>query len=54
MDSLNSARPRYVPFLLLAPIFVVVLQRSSIGRRIYAIGGALSRRSGLAGFSVAG
>jgi rhamnose transport system permease protein len=27
------------PFLLLAPIFVVVLQRSSIGRRIYAIGG---------------
>lgn len=28
-----------VPFLLLAPVFVVVLQRSAIGRRIYAIGG---------------
>ena len=27
------------PFLLLAPIFVIVLQYSSIGRRIYAIGG---------------
>jgi rhamnose transport system permease protein len=28
-----------VPFLLLAPIFFLVLQRSAIGRRIYAIGG---------------
>ena len=28
-----------VPFLLLAPVFAVVLQNSAIGRRIYAIGG---------------
>ena len=28
-----------VPFLILAPIFSVVLQRSALGRRIYAIGG---------------
>jgi rhamnose transport system permease protein len=28
-----------VPFLVLAPVFAVVLQRSAIGRRIYAIGG---------------
>lgn len=28
-----------VPFLVLAPIFAVVLQKSAIGRRIYAIGG---------------
>lgn len=28
-----------VPFLVLAPIFALVLQRSAIGRRIYAIGG---------------
>jgi rhamnose transport system permease protein len=27
------------PFLVLAPIFAVLLQRSAIGRRIYAIGG---------------
>jgi rhamnose transport system permease protein len=27
------------PFLVLAPIFAVVLQKSAIGRRIYAIGG---------------
>src|SRR6185295_10140727 len=29
-----------VPFLLLAPIFFLVLQKSAIGRRIYAIGGS--------------
>ena len=28
-----------VPFLILAPIFAIVLQYSAIGRRIYAIGG---------------
>jgi rhamnose transport system permease protein len=28
-----------VPFLVLAPIFAVLLQKSAIGRRIYAIGG---------------
>jgi rhamnose transport system permease protein len=28
-----------VPFLILAPLFAVVLQRTPIGRRIYAIGG---------------
>jgi rhamnose transport system permease protein len=28
-----------VPFLVLAPIFVILLQKSAIGRRIYAIGG---------------
>ncbi len=28
-----------VPFLVLAPVFAVVLQKSAIGRRIYAIGG---------------
>ena len=28
-----------VPFLILAPIFAVLLQKSAIGRRIYAIGG---------------
>jgi rhamnose transport system permease protein len=28
------------PFLVLAPIFAVVLQKSAIGRRIYAIGGS--------------
>jgi rhamnose transport system permease protein len=28
-----------VPFLILAPLFSVVLQRTPIGRRIYAIGG---------------
>ncbi|WP_448950900.1 ABC transporter permease [Labrys neptuniae] len=29
-----------VPFLVLAPVFAVLLQMSSIGRRIYAIGGS--------------
>ncbi|PRH84180.1 ABC transporter permease [Labrys okinawensis] len=29
-----------VPFLVLAPVFAVLLQRSGIGRRIYAIGGS--------------
>jgi rhamnose transport system permease protein len=29
-----------VPFLILAPIFAVVLQRTAVGRRIYAIGGS--------------
>jgi rhamnose transport system permease protein len=28
-----------LPFLVLAPIFAIVLQRTAIGRRIYAIGG---------------
>ena len=28
-----------VPFLVLAPIFAILLQKSAIGRRIYAIGG---------------
>lgn len=28
-----------LPFLVLAPVFVVILQRSAIGRRIYAVGG---------------
>jgi rhamnose transport system permease protein len=28
-----------VPFLLLAPVFFLVLQKSAVGRRIYAIGG---------------
>ena len=28
-----------MPFLVLAPVFAVVLQRSAVGRRIYAIGG---------------
>lgn len=28
-----------MPFLVLAPVFAVVLQRSATGRRIYAIGG---------------
>jgi rhamnose transport system permease protein len=28
-----------VPFLLLAPVFAIVLQRSALGRKIYAIGG---------------
>jgi rhamnose transport system permease protein len=29
-----------LPFLVLAPIFAIVLQRSAIGRRIYALGGS--------------
>ncbi len=29
----------FVPFLVLAPVFVIVLQKMPIGRRIYAIGG---------------
>lgn len=29
-----------VPFLVLAPIFAIVLQRTAVGRRIYAIGGS--------------
>jgi ABC-type uncharacterized transport system permease subunit len=29
-----------VPFLILAPIFAVLLQKGAIGRRIYAIGGS--------------
>jgi rhamnose transport system permease protein len=29
-----------VPFLVLAPLFAVALQKSAIGRRIYAIGGS--------------
>jgi len=28
-----------VPFLVLAPVFAIMLQRSAVGRRIYAIGG---------------
>jgi rhamnose transport system permease protein len=38
-----------VPFLVLAPIFAVALQRMPIGRRIYAIGGspAAARYSGV-------
>jgi rhamnose transport system permease protein len=28
-----------VPFLVLAPVFVLVLQKSAVGRRIYAMGG---------------
>jgi rhamnose transport system permease protein len=28
-----------VPFLMLAPVFAIVLQKTAIGRRIYAIGG---------------
>ncbi len=37
----NSAVPwTIVPFLVLAPIFAVVLQYSAIGRRIYAVGGS--------------
>jgi rhamnose transport system permease protein len=36
----DSAVPlTIVPFLLLAPVFFMVLQRSALGRRIYAIGG---------------
>jgi rhamnose transport system permease protein len=36
----GSALPwTIVPFLLLAPIFAIVLQSSAIGRRIYAVGG---------------
>jgi rhamnose transport system permease protein len=29
-----------IPFLVLAPIFAIVLQRTAIGRRIYALGGS--------------
>ena len=29
-----------VPFLVLAPVFAVILQRTAVGRRIYAIGGS--------------
>jgi rhamnose transport system permease protein len=29
-----------IPFLVLAPIFAIVLQRSAVGRRIYALGGS--------------
>ena len=29
-----------VPFLVLAPAFAIILQRSAIGRRIYALGGS--------------
>jgi rhamnose transport system permease protein len=38
-----------VPFLLLAPIFAVVLQKTAVGRRIYAIGGSpeAARYSGI-------
>jgi rhamnose transport system permease protein len=37
----DSAFPwTIVPFLVLAPIFAVVLQRTTIGRRIYAVGGS--------------
>jgi rhamnose transport system permease protein len=37
----NGALPwTIVPFLVLAPIFAVVLQYSAIGRRIYAVGGS--------------
>ncbi|WP_131197012.1 ABC transporter permease [Lichenihabitans psoromatis] len=40
-----------VPFLVLAPIFVVVLHRTPIGRRIYAVGGnpETARYSGIDG-----
>jgi rhamnose transport system permease protein len=39
-----------VPFLVLAPVFAVVLQKTAIGRRIYAIGGnpETARYSGVA------
>jgi len=42
IDTLgNGAVPwTIVPFLVLAPIFAVVLQYSAIGRRIYAVGGS--------------
>jgi rhamnose transport system permease protein len=38
-----------VPFAILAPIFVVVLQRTAIGKRIYAVGGSpdVARYSGI-------
>jgi rhamnose transport system permease protein len=38
-----------VPFLILAPIFAVVLQRAPVGRRIYALGGnpSTARYSGV-------
>lgn len=38
-----------LPFVVLAPIFAVVLQRAPVGRRIYAIGGnpAAARYSGI-------
>ncbi len=38
-----------VPFLILAPIFAVVLQRTPIGKRLYALGGApeVARYSGI-------
>jgi rhamnose transport system permease protein len=42
IDTLgDSAIPwTIVPFLVLAPVFAIVLQWSAIGRRIYAIGGS--------------
>ena len=40
IDTVGSILPwTIVPFLVLAPVFAVVLQKSAIGRRIYAIGG---------------
>jgi len=40
-NTLGNALPWViVPFLVLAPIFAVVLQRMPLGRRIYAIGGS--------------
>ena len=38
-----------LPFIFLAPIFVVVLQRTAIGKRIYAVGGSpdVARYSGI-------
>jgi rhamnose transport system permease protein len=37
----DTVLPRTIaPFIILAPVFFLVLQRSAIGRRIYAIGGS--------------
>ncbi len=52
IDTLGQVLPwTIVPFLLLAPIFVVVLHRTPTGRRIYAVGGnpETARYSGIDG-----
>ncbi|RUT25542.1 ABC transporter permease [Asaia sp. W19] len=46
----TAAIPQTIlPFLILAPIFAIVLHRTAIGRRIYAIGGSpeVARYSGI-------
>ena len=52
IDTLGDVLPwTIVPFLVLAPLFVIVLHRTPTGRRIYAVGGnpETARYSGIDG-----